>query len=61
MVTGENGAGKSSLLKILAGIWPATSQDGKVVQTLSRAVFYLPQKPYMTLGNLRDQVHPERQ
>ncbi|RKP03347.1 hypothetical protein CXG81DRAFT_9682 [Caulochytrium protostelioides] len=56
MVTGPNGAGKSAILRVLAGIWP------QFAGTLVRPAFGLehvlsiPQRPYLTLGSLRDQV-----
>jgi vitamin B12/bleomycin/antimicrobial peptide transport system ATP-binding/permease protein len=51
LVTGATGAGKSTLLRAIAGIWPFGR--GKVHLDPGRA-FFLPQKPYIPLGNLRD-------
>ena len=54
-------AGKSSLLRILGGLWPLPSgrlalpcADG--VAPSYQDVFYVPQKPYTTIGTLREQV-----
>jgi putative ATP-binding cassette transporter len=51
LVTGPTGSGKSTLLRAIAGIWPFGR--GKVRLDKRRA-FFLPQKPYIPLGSLRD-------
>ena len=53
LVTGPSGSGKSTLFRAFAGIWPFGG--GRVVRPAARVLF-LPQKPYLTIGSLREQV-----
>ena len=54
VVVGQSGVGKSSLLRAVAGLWMQGS--GIVKRPPLSQLFFLPQKPYMLLGSLRDQL-----
>jgi len=51
LVTGPSGAGKSTLFRAFAGIWPFG--HGAVTQP-GGGLLFLPQKPYLPIGRLRD-------
>lgn len=63
LISGPNGAGKSSIARILGGIWPV--YRGLVSRPRSNGIdgiFFLPQRPYLPTGTLRDQViYPHRE
>jgi putative ATP-binding cassette transporter len=54
LVTGPTGAGKSTMFRALAGIWPYGT--GQISQPEGASVLFLPQKPYIPIGTLRAAV-----
>ena len=62
LVVGPSGCGKTSFLRMVSGLWPPAS--GTVQRPPEGELLFIPQKPYMLLGSLREQLayplDPER-
>ncbi|MEM9008431.1 MAG: ABC transporter ATP-binding protein/permease [Cyanobacteria bacterium P01_F01_bin.86] len=54
LIVGPSGCGKSSLLRAIAGLW--TAGQGQIQRPELKHLLFLPQKPYMILGSLRQQI-----
>ena len=54
LVVGPSGCGKTSLLRLVSGLWPSGS--GEVERPPLGELMFIPQKPYMLLGSLREQL-----
>lgn len=54
LIVGETGAGKSTLFRAVAGLWPWGS--GTVLMPAQETMAFLPQRPYLPLGTLRNAV-----
>jgi putative ATP-binding cassette transporter len=52
LISGPTGAGKSTLFRALAGIWPFGK--GQVHVPASGHLMFLPQRPYLPIASLRD-------
>lgn len=54
LLGGASGTGKSTLLRAIAGIWPFG--QGEIRGTRDARFLFLPQKPYLPIGTLREVV-----
>jgi vitamin B12/bleomycin/antimicrobial peptide transport system ATP-binding/permease protein len=54
LLTGASGSGKSTLIRALAGIWPFGR--GEIRMPKDARILFLPQRPYLPIGKLRDAV-----
>jgi putative ATP-binding cassette transporter len=54
LVVGPSGCGKTSFLRTVSGLWPPAA--GHVERPPEGDLLFIPQKPYMLLGSLREQL-----
>jgi putative ATP-binding cassette transporter len=54
LVVGPSGCGKTSFLRLVSGLWSASRGD--VERPEPGELLFIPQKPYMLLGSLREQL-----
>ena len=58
LIKGKTGAGKTTLFRVISGIWPFGR--GKVVVPKGKKVIILPQRPYIPIGTLAEVIsYPE--
>ncbi|MBO6246582.1 MAG: ABC transporter ATP-binding protein/permease, partial [Anaerovibrio sp.] len=55
LISGPSGSGKSTLLRALANLWPYGS--GTIARPDDWRLMFLPQRPYLPLGTLRQAIY----
>lgn len=58
LISGGNGVGKTAVARVIAGLWPV--YRGLVSKPKQDKLFHIPQRPYLSMGTLRDQlIYPD--
>ncbi len=52
LLDGDSGTGKSTLIRAIAGLWPWG--NGRILLPKDTKIAFVPQRPYLPLGSLRD-------
>jgi ATP-binding cassette, subfamily D (ALD), peroxisomal long-chain fatty acid import protein len=57
LISGSNGVGKSAIARIVGGLWPVYRGLVSLPRSAGMdGIMFLPQRPYLSIGTLRDQV-----
>ena len=57
IISGSNGVGKSAVVRVVASLWPVYRGLVSRPRSIgSDGIMFLPQRPYLSIGTLRDQV-----
>lgn len=58
LISGGNGVGKTAIARVIGGLWPV--YRGLVSKPKQDKLFQIPQRPYLSMGTLRDQlIYPD--
>ena len=56
MITGGNGSGKTSVARIISGLWPIFTGVLSRPFVGVEEIMFISQRPYLSIGTLRDQL-----
>jgi vitamin B12/bleomycin/antimicrobial peptide transport system ATP-binding/permease protein len=58
LLTGPTGTGKTSLVRAIAGLWRFGT--GRILRPPPTEIMFMPQRPYLILGSVREQIQYPR-